>query len=291
MNQPTTEKNQNSNPTDDIPTLAGQAGGPSAATEYSVDISMPEDTVRKLTAGEYQLYGFKAVQSAQGGGEPLVWFQTSVFTKSTHVAWSERYQAYTSRSVIIPGGRIIAKDAYDIELGQTLLVDVQGLGKVTGQADPSQPISVRNTITTEFTCGISQQHGTQYAPLCAFPLYSMQLDQFVPIERILLMFGTVPINMGTVIERAFSPGLLIDLTTDVQRTVTYDINLGWGPGDAPWAKQIPADAKLAQLLIDRPSAALITRSGTHLRSVSGHSTALGARVRASVHTPGLVESR
>jgi hypothetical protein len=274
-------------------TEAGPVGGSSAATGYSVDITMSEETVRKLTSGEFLLYGFKAVQSAQGGGEPLVWFKSSVFTVDTQVAWSEQYQAYTSRSQIIPGGVVRAHAAYDIDLGQTLEVDVQGLGRVTGQPDPSRPIGVHNNITTEFTCGISQQQGTEYAPLCAFPLYGRQLNQFVPIERVLLMFGTVPVNTGTVIERAFSPGLLIDLTTDVRRTVTFDINLGWGPGDAPWAKQVPADAKLAQLLIDKPSGALITRNAVpqREREAGVHHGPHDAGVRTFSHTPELAERR
>ena len=35
---------------------------------------------------------------------------------------------------------------------------------------------------------------------------------FTPVEKILLMFATAVIDTGSVIEQAFSPGALIDLT-------------------------------------------------------------------------------
>jgi hypothetical protein len=236
---------------------AGGIGvGQLEATQYEIDITMSPATVTALVTGNYNLYGFKAVQAAQGGGAPLVWFQlpTTGYSTLTQLTWSVQYQAYTSNSNIIPSGRVVASFATDIDLGQTLNVQAGGVGDVT-QAGPPQAISIHNTTTTPFTCGISQQAADGSTnPMCAFPLYGQQLDVVAPIEKVLLLFSTLPVNTGTVIEQAYSPGVLVDLTSTNQRAVSYDINLGWSWGGYSWAQPVGASENIIPLLIETAAA-------------------------------------
>jgi hypothetical protein len=222
-------------------------------TDYNVDIEMSPATVQALLTGNYYLYGFKAVQSTQGGGAPLVWFKSQTFSTSTVVAWETLYQAYTSTSQIIPNGKITASFAADIDLGQTLSVGLGGIGTVTAGGPPFA-ISILNTTSTPFTCGISQVENGTASPLCAFPLFGNNLDVIAPIEKVLLMFSTIPVNTGTVIMQSYSSSLLIDLTSDTSRTVSYDINGGWSWGGFSWATQYPPSSNLVPLLIETATA-------------------------------------
>lgn len=236
-----------------------------AGTDYEVHIQMSEDTVNALTDGGYYLYGFKAVQSSNKGGFPLVWFRTQDFGKDTTIQWQENFQAFTTLSQLIPGGTIIATNSYEVELGDILTVtSTSGTGEVTtGGSAGTIEIANGEHITKQFTCGISQQSVLQESvlsqeqndtttPLCAFPLHgSGSLDVIAPIEKVLLIFSTLPEHKGAVIEQAFSPGLLLDLTGAIRtRDVQYDINEGWSPTNQPWATSISTNTDLVQLLID-----------------------------------------
>ncbi|HEV7885180.1 MAG TPA: hypothetical protein VGO81_16525 [Solirubrobacteraceae bacterium] len=248
-------------------TFAGaEVAGPEA-TEYSVDISMDENTLDALSDGNFVLYGFKAVKTS-GVGAPLVWFQTMQFALDTHVAWTEQYQAYTSLSQIIPNGKIVATNSYDIDLDQTLNVtSPKGSGSIDTLHGTPLAISIYNETDTQFTCGISQSNPEGgVTPMCAFPLYGGNLDVIAPIEQILLMFSSMPVNTGTVIEQAYSRGIIIDLTGDNARTVSYDINEGWSWDSAPWASQVKANQDLVPLLI-QSSPSLAKRQ---LASIGSH---------------------
>jgi hypothetical protein len=229
------------------------------ATEYQVNITMSSNTVQQLLANNFYLYGFKAVQCTIGGGSPVVWFKTQNYSASTEVLWEEQYQAYTSNSQIIPNGQVIASFAADISLGQTLNVGPGGVGTVVS-GGPSTAISLANTTSNPFTCGISQVQNGTANPLCAFPLFGNDLDVIAPIEKVLLMFSTNPVNTGTVIEQSYGPGILIDLTSDNLRNVNYDLNAGWSWGGFSWAQSVTADSNLVPLLIETPSAAFKHRA-------------------------------
>jgi hypothetical protein len=227
------------------------------ATQYSVDISMDDESVRALAGGNFVLYGFKAVKTSAAGA-PLVWFETRQFGRRTEIGWTERYQAYTSPSQIIPNGRILAANSYDIDLDETLHVtSSRGSGSVDTRRSMAQAISISNETNTQFTCGISQSNPEGgVTPMCALGLYGGMGDVIAPIEQVLLMFSAMPMSTGTVITRAPSLGIVIDLTDANARSVSYDVNAGWSWGGAPWARQVAAQEDLVALLIrSRPEAA------------------------------------
>jgi hypothetical protein len=221
------------------------------ATPYSITITMDQNTVNSLQAGGFALYGFKGVKTTLQGGAPLIWLQSRQFSLTTVVSWTEQYQAYTSLSQIIPNGQIQASAAYDISLAQTLNVtNPSGTGQVV-TGGTQNAISINNQTNTPFTCGISQVNSTTKVanPLCAFPLYGLALDALAPIELVMLEFATTAVNTGTVIYQAFSQAALIDLTSQPQIPVTFDINQGWSAGDNPRVKFFPAGTNLAPLLL------------------------------------------
>lgn len=223
-----------------------------SATLYEIDFTLSQETLTALTGGNYNLYGFKAVKAAQGGGAPLVWFQLPPANLSAGMTltWAEQYQAYTSTSKIISGGKVTAGFHTNIDLGQTLEVGDNGTGPVVAGGNP-QAVLIRNTIKQQFTCGISQTAADGSAhPMCAFPLYGQQLDVIAPIEKVLLLFSSTPVNTGTVIEQAYGPGILVDLTSQNKRDgISYDINAGWSWGGFDWAKPVQASDSVVPLLI------------------------------------------
>lgn len=226
-------------------------------TSYTTNINMTQDTVNKLTDGNYSLYGFKAVKST-AKGSPLIWFATKTYSLATNVNWEEQYNAYTSRTEIKPNTKIKASASYAIDLNQTLNVtSSSGTGSVDTQSGVPGAVSINNTTTTPFTCGISQTDPNgNIAPMCAFNLYGLNLDVIAPIERVLFMFATAQINTGTVIEKAFTSGLMVDLTgaPDNTRDVTFEINNGWSWNGEPWGRQVPPQANLVPLLIQNSAA-------------------------------------
>jgi len=207
---------------------------------------MSVETVQALHNAGFFLYGFKAVEGP-ATGRPLVWFKNDTYSAVTNIVWEEVYQAYTSSSQIIPGGRVTGSFFIDIDPGQTLEVGVGGVGFVTPDGDPDA-ITIENTTTTEYTCGISQLEEGEQKTLCAFPLFGMNADLIVPISKVLLMFSTDPVDTGTVIMQAYSPGLLIDLTGVEEREVGYNINGTW-TYNSLWAQPVSNGTDLVPLLI------------------------------------------
>lgn len=224
------------------------------ADNYQVNIGLTESTVAALQQGKYQLYAFKAVQSSQGGGAPLVWFKSNNFSLTVSIDWLTQYQAYVSSQAIIPNGTITASNSVEIDLGQTWQVNETGSGPVVG-GGTDRAISILNEATRQWTTGISEVVAGKSSTLCAFPLYGKQLDVIAPITKVLLMFATDQVNTGTVIFKAFSASLMVDLTADNVRNVGFDINTGWSWGGYSWGTEYPANADLVPLLIESPSTA------------------------------------
>ena len=224
-------------------------------TTRQITIAMSSATVEQLMLGGFRLYGWKAVKTTQSGAAPLVWFNTSRFTASTLVSWTDQYQAYTSNTTnLSPGMRIVPSFFTDIALGQTLNVGNGGFGSVVA-GGVGGAISVNNTTTTQFTCGMNQMQNVNgsgaQSPLCALPLPGRLLDVFAPVEQVLLMFSSVALNTGTIINQAPSDGVLVDLTSNNQREVTFDINAGWSTNGLQ-DQLVRANSNLVPLLIQGP---------------------------------------
>jgi hypothetical protein len=228
---------------------------------YSVQINYNQTTQQALQ-GTYTLFGFKAVKSGTKGGAPVVWFADSSFLAAgVNLTWTETYQAFISTSLIIPNGQIVTSASINADLGDTVTVDASGnLSAATGGPDASG-ITIVNGGSTPYTCGVSQLQGGSMVPLCGFPLHGNQADDIEPIEKVLLFFGTTPLNTGTVIETTASQGVMIDLITANKQnvSVTYDIDKGWDAKNANWATLISAATTIGPLLILRSDSASTRR--------------------------------
>ncbi|KOG85193.1 hypothetical protein [Streptomyces varsoviensis] len=223
---------------------------------YSISIEMDDATTNRLREGGFRLYGFRGVRSSSSNGRPLVWFSSLGYMTATEISWAPQLKAFTSHSQIIPDGRVTASNSYNIELGQTLEVkSITGTGTVSPDGLQGA-VSVYNETSTEFTTGISQRSDvgdtSSFNPLCAFPLFGGNINVFTPVEKVLLFFASDSINTGTVIERAFAPGLLIDVTGVGHRSVQYHINTGWSPSEI-WARKISARDNIVPLLVESPN--------------------------------------
>jgi hypothetical protein len=215
---------------------------------FKVTINYDSDTQKALN-GHYTLLGFKAVKSSALDGVPLVWFgQTSFLGDHVTISWSESYQAYISTDQIISGGDISTSDTVNVTVGELALVD--GTGNMSVSAGPDKfGITISNGSSTPYTCGISQLQGNSMKQLCAFPLHGNQADDITPIEKVLLFFGTKPLNTGTVIETTVTQGVLLDLTDQPEVALNYHIDGGFDAQGANWATLVPAASNMGPLLI------------------------------------------
>ncbi|HEY0022858.1 MAG TPA: hypothetical protein VGB24_08110 [Longimicrobium sp.] len=229
----------------------------SNASKYQVVITMQQATADMLNQNGFLLYGFKAV-SGPPSGKPVVWFATSDYGLNTKVQWSEFYKVFTSRNTDVDFDTQISVDNdYPASLSDVLTVDSPtGTGTVA-DGGPEDAISVVNATSSPFSCGISQlQSDGNYAPLAVFPLFGNSEDEMVPVEKVFLMFASQTVDTGTVIEKSFSAGILIDLTDAPQdasgaltRTVSFDISTSWSDGHATWGTVLPPNTDLVPLLI------------------------------------------
>jgi hypothetical protein len=218
--------------------------------QFTINIEMDQNTVESLSDAGFYLYAFKAVKSSIKRGAPLVWFKTKEYSKETAVTWEVKFSAFTSKVTDLKDGtKITASAPYPIDLGGLFTVTSEtGTGDVTTDGSPGG-ISIRNKTEKQFTCGISQVSSSGTNQLCALPLFGGNLDLFVPIEQVLLTFATNEVNTGTVIYQAYAPSLMVDLTGETSRTVTYDLNKNWKDNTAGWARKIPVNDDLVPLLI------------------------------------------
>lgn len=232
---------------------ASGAAGDLAGSPYQVSFTMSEATVEALQG--YSLVVFKGVQgpnATPGSAVPLAWIVSQTFGLNTDIRWEEDYSAYTSTDQIVPGGTITASNPVPIDIGETYNVGASGTGPVTEDGQ-SNAITVQNTSTTQFVCGLAQTpaDSTVANAICAFTLYGQMADVMIPEEKIFMMFVSATVDTGKVFEKSIGPGLLVDLTGVEKRTgIVFDINDGWSWGGFNWAKDYKASSNLVPLLID-----------------------------------------
>lgn len=215
---------------------------------YEINIQLSPQTIRVLSQSGFALWAFKGVRAQAAGGAPVLWYSTTQFNAVMQVDWEQQYQAFLSNSQIIPNGRIDVAGTANLDLGQTANITPSGQMTVTA-GGPGNAMAILNQTSQQWTVGLSQTIAGQAAPTCALPLHGQNLIQIAPVERVLLMFVSNQANAGTVVLKAPSGSLLVDLTAQTSRTVGYDINDGWTWGGANWANAFPPMTALPPLLI------------------------------------------
>jgi hypothetical protein len=238
---------------------------------FSVVIRMSTSKAATLQDKGYQLFAFKGVDGPPGT-KPVVWFQTDKFAEETTVDWREQYSGYTSTSDAIAGTRIKTLSSEAMNLGQILNVGKGGIGTV-GNKGTDGEISIFNKTGTDYTCGVSVLNLLTETsnPICALDLMGNSLDTFVPIEVVSFMFATPQYSTGTVIEEAFSAGIVINVTGFTEPvTVSYGDDGVWS-GPAAIATSYAATDKLLPLLVNPGGSKAVAR-----RAAQRHTKAIAA---------------
>lgn len=219
--------------------------------DYSITITLDQNTVKELNEEAWSLRGFKVVRSAQNGGMPLVWFNFSGFLAEVTIAWTDTYVAYISIT------KDISRDAHvgamthvDVELGERVEVDTNG-GLERKPGGVAGAIAIENRSTNRFTWGIGHREDDPIAPLCAFPLPGPGSGVIAPAEKVLLMFASKPVDTSTTITTAYSSAALLDLTDHRRTEVSFSFQNGWDLGGATTGEILDAGAELASILITR----------------------------------------
>jgi hypothetical protein len=218
---------------------------------YTITINMTDDTVRELQNLDFSLYGFKAVKASGNAASPLVWFATEGYSRRTTVEWKTAFQAYSSSSEIVPMGTVTARAVYGIDLGQTFIIESElGVGRVEREGTATA-ITISNKVRKRFTCGISQETDGAFAQVCAAPVIPGLRDIFIPVEKVLLFFATERYNPGTVITRAFGPGLLVDMTgaPNNRREVSFSVQERW-TFSGTFAQPVRSRTDIVPLLVE-----------------------------------------
>lgn len=217
---------------------------------HEVDIQMSARTVEALQQNGFSLIAMKAVQGGGIGCVPLVWSQTSQIQTTNTIVWGGDYAAYISSTTITPNIRIDASASLDADPGA--IIQITGHGALDGgTGGTADAFTIQNQTTDDWTVGISQEVQGALNPVCALPLRHSFASTLKPLPLVLLTLTTANVTVGTVLEKALSSSLLIDLTEASLRTVQFDIDMGWGWDGGSWGRTVNAYADLIPLLIQR----------------------------------------
>lgn len=229
------------------------------SSTYRVTIKIDDDTLAELKNNDFKLYAFRAVQSNASGGKPVVWYMTDDILESSILSWKADYGAFVSREglsgrnnseTISNGANFSSVTNKPIDLGQSMIISEKGVANVdsVGIADT---ISIVNNHYRTYSCGISEDKGNnEFNPLCAFPILATITDMITPIAKVALMFATDTVETATVIEKAISPGIIIDLTTAPSRNVEYNLKTKWKVDAQGKSQSFNSNDPLSPLLIN-----------------------------------------
>lgn len=238
------------------------------AETYTLSVTMKSETVDALSTSGSFLYAFRAVQNSDRAGRPVVWMATMQYGTTTPVSWVEQYQVWTAPSTALTSVLPITPSSpTGIQTGQTAQVTSGGGITVTREGKPGA-FSILNTISLQFTTGLSISNGASYSPICAFPLYGQNEQVITPLLKVALLFTTQRMAIGSVympaaaprpfmatfqpaMLAAFGPALVVDMAgaPGNTRSVSYDINNGWNWGNAVWGSVVAANQSLIPELI------------------------------------------
>ena len=215
-------------------------------SEYNVTITMDDETTNDLIKNNYHLYAFRAAQG-NGTGSPVVWQSQDVTYKTLKVNWQASYGAFICSPP--PLDNINGETEVEIDLGQKFVINEDGTYGVQ-DGGPADTILISNKQGANHCCGISECLGPDdFNPLCSFYLPKYMAATITPIQQVVLIFSTKIIKTATVVERAMSAGISIDLTSNPNRTVFFKGNK-WSSKDPNGINYFDADDSLNPYLIN-----------------------------------------
>ncbi len=223
---------------------------------YTITIHISPDDVDTLIKGKYVLYCFKAIASNGVGGFPI-WYKLDTSQLSTQIVvdWIDEFKAYNSVSKIENGEEIFIGNSLRTELGY--IIDIDKYGNLSSSSQGfGDLIAFRNNSNIEYTVGFTQtalQSNGKENIVCAFYLFGNGAARvFTPVNKVALIFSSENFQMGTVIERAMSGGILVDLdgADNNNREINFSVNNGWASNNYPWVKNFNYNTDMSLLLTD-----------------------------------------
>jgi hypothetical protein len=217
---------------------------------YSITIDLNDgDTLDFLHGKSLRVY--KSVGSG-ATGLPVVWFSQNAFSDFVTFSWTEQYAGFVTDGGT-PTDGITVKDVSlePLELGQKLIALDTGKVMPSNSGLPGT-ITVKNSGTRPWLCGMGQEVKGKLSPVCAFDLGGQGENVIMePYEKVLLVFeSTKEMDTGTVVARALSASLTVELDgSNLERTVVFRKSTGWSTNDEVWAKQNDDELDLVDALI------------------------------------------
>ncbi|AQR60921.1 hypothetical protein BZG35_04080 [Brevundimonas sp. LM2] len=170
--------------------------------------------------------------------------------QTTTIAFGDDLSVYLSPTAIEPNAVVGVGARVEVALGQTARLNDTRLLTAFASGLPGVAALI-NDGEEAWTWGLCRTLAGEMAPICAFPLHGHGMGMLAPTDRIVAVFATDSTPLGSVVETAFGPGLLIDFSGAKARAVSFDIDRGWAAEGAAWARRIPAGSALGPLLIAR----------------------------------------
>ncbi|MFY1110479.1 MAG: hypothetical protein AB3K77_02150 [Methanosarcinaceae archaeon] len=215
--------------------------------KYQVDISIDDETLAIIENDNLKLYAFRAVKGPSSG-KPLVWYSPAKILNGTIISWSVNYGAFHSITDLNATAEFHSITSKVIDLGQSMVVN-SGTTDVTNDGTEGT-ISIVNNDTDDCNCGISEYKDGKFNPMCAFPLRRHFTDEITPLQKVALMLAGPVIKTATVVERSLGPGIVIDLTNNHERTVSYSMDDAWDADTKGDSVEFKSNSKMNPLLIN-----------------------------------------
>lgn len=212
--------------------------------DYTVSLSIDNDTRAYLKSQGYTLYIFKGVEAGKGA-ESTVWISLTdedLDQDTISISWEESYYIGETNGNLENGAKVTGTAPYitsenikGVDLGKNYIYK-----GVCWQPDPtdsgsSNYFSIENEPSRVNNFYVSQKSG--YNP--SLPDYIVVKSLlgtggnaiFIPIKTVAMILATNSLTIGTIITQAFSPGFIITMAgDDTSVKITYDKELGWsGP--------------------------------------------------------------
>jgi len=223
--------------------------------KYSVTIDLNDsDTLTFLRGKNLRVY--KSVGS-DSSGLPVVWFSQNQLSQSVTFSWTETYGGFVTDGGT-PTQGISVKDVseHSMTLGQIIKASNDGNVSLSN-GGVEGAITVQNTDTRDWMCGMGQEVNGTFSPICAFDLGGKDESVIMmPYEKVLLVFeSSKQIDTGTVIAEAISASCTIELDgKNRDRIVSFRKSTGWTTNTDVWVTLNSNDLDLATTLIVSNSA-------------------------------------
>lgn len=224
-------------------------------TTFKITVNIASADLDILKKDGYSLYAFKSVETSGSGGV-TVWYtlDSNDLLSKNEVSWTDDYEAFNSISNIENNVQIIAGNSLSAQLGNLISISTNGnLSKSTDGFQGS--ISYINNASKMYTVGYIQNVKESNNITCAFNILGGNASRIiVPVNKVALIFSPASIELGTVINKAMSSGILIDLegAENNMRDVTFKTSDGWTSNTQTWASNFISFTDLRTLLIQPP---------------------------------------